>query len=132
LTGVAHVCQQNPSLGQSGSGIDNIINVAIAETNQVFSNSGLGDIQFTLAGAARIEQNGQAYSEKPDASIIDHAEPAAVTLAETLGVPQQLYRLRNRNDAQGNGDVILNNVHDLRAQTQADLVLMLVEKDLAE
>lgn len=133
LTGISHPCYTVSGLGNSTSSIDNLIDISLAELNQIYANSGLTDVSFSLAGSALIENaNGTKYSEAFDEDIEGHNEPAAQSIALSAGIPQQLYRLRNKDDDATANDIIINSIHDLRAQTGADLVIMLVNGDDAE
>lgn len=132
LTGTNHVCVSDQALGRGSSAIHNLIDIAVAETNAVYANSGLGDIAFILANSVLVQEHNVAYDETFDASSISHNEPAAEDLALSVGIPQQLYKLRNRLDHVNSNDAILNMVHAAREQAQADMVLMLVDRRSAD
>lgn len=122
LTNIQHVCELDPTLGRSTNHIDNLIKIAIAETNKVYKDSGINNINLVLADQVHVT----GYKEGVAATTVSHPETMVSTLINDQGlrIAPELAGLRNRQDAGTNAE-LLNVVHTRRAAVQGDIVVLL-------
>lgn len=125
LTNIGHVCESSSTLGRSSSYIDNVINIAIAETNKVYKDSGINNINLVLADRFLVSSGGVNYKEGLLSSELSHPEPAVLNQLKYQTIPIEMIKLRNRNDTKNSNVSILNMVHARRAAVQGDIVVML-------
>lgn len=136
--GIIHPCI-NKNFARSNNKVKNLIEIALEETNLTFHSSGLTDVTFNLVHAEKLMDDfNTPYSELFEGDHISHPTPLAESIAKSIGIPNQLYQLQNRAEIKNSdGTVnenaaILNRVHNLRDQYNADIVVMLVDGDLTE
>lgn len=136
--GIVHPCSDE-NFARTENKIEDLIDIALEETNLAFHTSGLNDVTFNLVHAEKlVDDFNSPYKESFDGDHINNPVPLAEAIAKSIGIPNQLYQLQNRSNVKNSdGTVnhnaaILHRVHALRAMYHADVVVMLVDGDLAE
>lgn len=122
LTNIRHVCELDATLGRTTNYIDNLIKISIAETNKVYKDSGVNNINLVLADQYLVA----GYKEGMAATEIKHPEAMVSTLVNSQGlrVAPELAGLRDKNDTSANAK-LLNAIHARRAAVQGDIVVLL-------
>lgn len=122
LTNIRHVCELDFTLGRSTNYIDNLIRISIAETNKVYKDSGINNVNLVLADQYLVT----GYKEGVAATEIKHPEALVSTMINNQGlrIVPELAGLRDQNDASAN-DKLLNAIHARRSNVQGDIVVLL-------
>jgi len=137
LSGISHVCEIQPQrenfalrcneiiqaeqdLCLQRAAMRNLIEISVAELNQIYKNSGLSHIRFRLVDVVELDES---YVESYPIGNSVHADPVAQVASWFLMHARNLVRLRNFEKT----DTFFQKVHQSRLNTKADLTILLVK-----
>ena len=137
LSAVPHVCETDNSLVdlsvdclqadpvtlklcQRRAYIRNLINISIAEINQVYKNSGAAHVQFRLVDVVELSDD---FVEKFPAGEVLHEEATFQVAGWFLSHMRHMVKFRNFDKT----DVAFKSAHESRLKSRADISVLLLK-----